>query len=303
MRSFIKSDNGCVAALTQRLTGSPDVFGKDVREPEQSVNFVTVHDGFTLNDVVSYNDKHNEANGEANRDGADDNRSWNCGVEGQTDDPAVEALRNRQVKNFFTLLLTAVGAPLILMGDEVRRTQQGNNNVYCQDNELSWFDWTLLDKHSDVRRFVRELIAGRLAWGQGRTDDDTLLDLLRRVQVQFYDVDLNPVDVGYTSHSMAMSRRSPSGSVHFFLMINAYWEPLSSRRRCSTQTRTAGGYGSTPAKRRRTTFMAGTMHPRSPELRSRWARVRSWCWLQPEKQQDGPFLLWGAQACPANANR
>ena len=128
----------------------------------------------------------------------------------------MEALRNRQVKNFFTLLLTSVGAPLILMGDEVRRTQQGNNNVYCQDNELSWFDWTLLDKHGDVRRFVKELIAGRLAWGQGRTDDDILLDLLRRVDFQFYDVDLNPADVGDTSHSLAVSRQSPSGLVQFF---------------------------------------------------------------------------------------
>ena len=227
VRRFVKSDNGCVAALAQRMTGSPDVYGQDVREPEQSVNFVTVHDGFTLNDVVSYNDKHNEANGEENRDGANDNYSWNCGVEGPTDDPAVEALRNRQVKNLFTLLLTAVGAPLILMGDEVRRTQQGNNNGYCQDNELNWFDWTLLEKHGDVRRFVKELIAGRLAWGQGRTDDDSLVDLLRRVDCQFYDVDLNPADIGETSHSLAMARHSPSGLVQFFFMINAYWEPLT----------------------------------------------------------------------------
>ena len=226
VRSFVKSDNGYVAALAQRLTGSPDVYGTDAREPEQSVNFITVHDGFTLNDVVSYNDKHNEANGEANRDGANDNYSWNCGIEGPTDDPTVEALRNRQVKNFFTLLLTAVGAPLILMGDEVRRTQQGNNNVYCQDNALSWFDWTLLDEHGDVRRFVKELIAARLTWGEGRTDDDILVDLLQRVKFEFYDVDLNPADLGYTSHALAVSRQSLSG-MHFFLMINAYWEALT----------------------------------------------------------------------------
>jgi anti-anti-sigma regulatory factor len=121
VRSFVKSDNGAVTALAKRLSGSPDIYGKDAREPEQSINFVTVHDGFTLNDLVSYNDKHNAANGEGNRDGSNDNLSWNCGVEGPTDDPAVEGLRNRQVKNFFTLLLTAVGAPLILMGDEVFR--------------------------------------------------------------------------------------------------------------------------------------------------------------------------------------
>ena len=139
----------------------------------------------------------------------------------------MESLRNRQIKNLFTLLLTSVGAPLLLMGDEVRRTQQGNNNGYCQDNELNWFDWTLLDKHGDVRRFVRELIAGRLAWGKGRTDNDILLDLLRRVDFQFFDVDLNPADVGETSHSLAVSRRSPNGLVQFFSMINAYWEPLT----------------------------------------------------------------------------
>jgi isoamylase len=229
VRSFVKSDNGYVAALAQRMTGSPDVYGQDVREPEQSVNFVTVHDGFTLNDVVSYNEKHNEANGEENRDGANDNCSWNCGVEGPTDDPAVEALRNRQVKNLLTLLLTSIGSPLILMGDEVRRTQQGNNNVYCQDNELSWFDWTLLEKHGDVRRFVRELIASRLAFGQGRSDDDILNELLKRVDFRFYDVDLNPPDLGYTSHALAGSRHSHNGLVQFFFMINAYWEPLTFR--------------------------------------------------------------------------
>jgi isoamylase len=229
VRGFVKSDNGYVAALMQRMTGSPDIYGQDVREPEQSVNFVTVHDGFTLNDVVSYNEKCNKVNGEENRDGTNDNRSWNCGVEGPTDDPAVEELRNRQVKNFFALLLTSVGAPLILMGDEVRRTQQGNNNVYCQDNELSWFDWTLVEKHGDVRRFVKELIAGRLAFGQGRTDDDILLDLLRRIDFQFYDIHLNPPDLGDTSHSLAGSRHSPSGLMQFFFMINAYWEPLTFR--------------------------------------------------------------------------
>ena len=123
---------------------------------------MTCHDGFTLNDLVSYNEKHNEANGEDNRDGANDNRSWNCGVEGPTDDPAVEKLRNRQVKNFLTVTLLSLGVPMILMGDEVRRTQRGNNNAYCQDNETSWFDWTLVEKHADVHRFVKLLIARRL---------------------------------------------------------------------------------------------------------------------------------------------
>src|SRR6202008_4137071 len=129
---------------------------------EVSVNFVTCHDGFTLNDLVSYNVKHNEANGEGNRDGENDNRGWNCGVEGPSSDPAVEALRNRQVKNFLTCTLLSLGMPMIGMGDEVRRTQQGNNNAYCQDNETSWFDWTLVAKHADVHRFVTLLSARRL---------------------------------------------------------------------------------------------------------------------------------------------
>ncbi len=226
VRGFVKSDSGYAAALTRRLTGSPDIYGNDVREPEQSINFITVHDGFTLNDLVSYNMKHNEANGEANSDGANDNLSWNCGVEGPTVDPAIEALRNRQVKNLFTLLLIAVGAPLILMGDEVRRTQQGNNNGYCQDNDLSWFDWTLLDKHADIHRFVKQVIADRLDIGQGRTADDNLMELLQRVKIEFYDINLAAPDTSSTSHSLAMKRTSPDGKVVFYVMANAYWETL-----------------------------------------------------------------------------
>lgn len=227
VRSFVKSDNGYVNALAQRLSGSPDVYGQDNREPEQSINFVTVHDGFTLNDLVSYNDKHNEANGEGNRDGANDNHSWNCGVEGPTSDPAVEELRNRQVKNFFALLLTSVGAPLIQMGDEVRRTQQGNNNAYCQDNAVSWFDWTLFDKHNDVYRFVKQLIAARLHLGSGRTDTDTLLGVLKGAQVAYHGIAFGPPDEGFTSHALAVSRESIDGTVRLYTMINAFWEPLS----------------------------------------------------------------------------
>src|SRR5690606_6540829 len=136
VRAFLKGDKNTVSALTNRLLGSPDLYEHEGREPEQSINFVTCHDGFTLNDLVSYNRKHNEANGEDNRDGHDHNLSWNCGVEGPTDDPAIERLRNRQVKNFHALTMIAVGVPMITMGDEVRRTQLGNNNAYCQDNEI-----------------------------------------------------------------------------------------------------------------------------------------------------------------------
>ena len=160
-RSFFRGEDGSVARFADRMVGSPEIYGHKQREPEQSVNFVTCHDGFTLNDLVSYNHKHNEANGEQNRDGADDNRSWNCGIEGPTDDPAVEKLRNRQVKNFLTVTMLSMGLPMILMGDEVRRTQRGNNNAYCHDDDTNWFDWTLVAKHADVHRFVTLLNARR----------------------------------------------------------------------------------------------------------------------------------------------
>jgi glycogen operon protein len=134
---------------------------KDAKQ-NKSINFITCHDGFTLNDLVSYNQKHNEANNDNNRDGADNNRSGNCGIEGATDDPAIEKLRNRQVKNFLTVTLMSLGLPMITMGDEVRRTQHGNNNAYCHDDESAWFDWSLLNKHSDVHRFVQLIIRRRL---------------------------------------------------------------------------------------------------------------------------------------------
>ncbi len=162
IRSFFRGDEDTVAALADRLEGSPQIYGHKEREAEQSVNFVTCHDGFTLNDLVSYDHKHNEANGEDNRDGVEDNKSHNWGVEGPTNDPAVENLRDRQVKNFLAVTMLSLGLPMILMGDEMRRTQYGNNNAYCQDNETSWFDWTLVEKHADVHRFVKRLCAHRL---------------------------------------------------------------------------------------------------------------------------------------------
>src|SRR5262249_15870753 len=167
IRRFCRGEAGSVARFAYSLVGSPEVYGHKHREPEQSVNFVTCHDGFTLNDLVSYNWKHNEANGEGNRDGADDNRSWNCGVEGPTNDPEVEKLRKRQVKNFLTATLLSIGMPMITMGDEVRRTQNGNNNAYCHDNETTWFDWSLVGKHADVHRFVTLLNQRRVLRDMG----------------------------------------------------------------------------------------------------------------------------------------
>jgi isoamylase len=156
VRDFWRGEPGTLGEFASRLTGSSDLYKDDGRRPYASINFVTAHDGFTLNDLVSYNDKHNEANGEGGRDGADDNRSWNCGVEGPTDDPEVLALRARQRRNLLSTLLLAQGTPMLLHGDELGRTQQGNNNVYCQDNELSWVDWSAVDE--DLVEFTAGLI-------------------------------------------------------------------------------------------------------------------------------------------------
>ena len=145
VRDFWRGEPSTLGEFASRLTGSSDLYEHSGRKPFASINFVTAHDGFTLRDLVSYNDKHNEANGEDNRDGESHNRSWNCGVEGPTDDPEVNALRLRQQRNFLATLLLSQGVPMIAHGDEIGRTQQGNNNVYCQDNELSWVDWDLDD--------------------------------------------------------------------------------------------------------------------------------------------------------------
>ena len=228
VRRFVKGDDGSVGGVATRLMGSPDLYGHEEREAEQSIQFVTCHDGFTLNDLVSYNQKHNEANGENNRDGANDNLSWNCGIEGPTDDPGVEALRNRQVKNFLALLFLSTGTPMLLMGDEVRRTQRGNNNAYCQDNEISWFDWTLLERHADVHRFVKVLNVFRQRRDiVDQASTSTLRELLRRANIDWHGVTLNQPDWSDHSHSLAFTIRSIGARFLIHGMLNAYWEPLS----------------------------------------------------------------------------
>ena len=227
VRSFMKGDNGTVSRFAARLLASPDIYGHQEREPEQSVNFITCHDGFTLNDLVSYSRKHNEANGERNRDGAPSNASWNCGFEGPTTKPAVEELRNRQVKNFLAVTLLALGTPMILMGDEARRTQLGNNNAYCQDNEIGWFDWDLLERHGDIHRFTRQLIAGRLMHYDTAADEPTLNQLLGKARLEWHGVRLGLPDWGHESHSIALTARSMATRVVFHFMVNAYWKPLT----------------------------------------------------------------------------
>jgi glycogen operon protein len=227
VRSFFRGEKDSVGHFADRLLGSPAIYGHEEREAEQSVNFVTCHDGFTLNDLVSYDHKHNEANGEDNRDGANDNRSWNCGIEGPTDDPDVEKLRNQQVKNFLTVTMLAVGMPMLLMGDEVRRTQDGNNNAYCQDNETSWFDWTLLAKHADVHRFVTLLNARRsLRDPEPERRRVSLNQLLRGVNLAWHGVKLNQPDWGESSHSIAFTVEIRQEKLLFHVILNAYWQPL-----------------------------------------------------------------------------
>ena len=158
MRSFWRGDEGFIGEVAYRLTGSPDLYQHDGRRPYASVNFITSHDGYTLNDLVSYNDKHNDANGDENRDGDNHNRSWNCGVEGPTDDPSINSLRRRQQRNFLTMLFLSQGVPMLLGGDEFGRTQEGNNNAYCQDNEISWLNWRRDEKQNRLLEFTRKLI-------------------------------------------------------------------------------------------------------------------------------------------------
>ena len=228
VRSFLKGDAGMARTVAARLLASPDIYGHHARGPEQSINFVTAHDGFTLNDLVSYNFKQNDANGEGNRDGTDDNRSWNCGVEGPTGDPAIEALRNRQVKNFLALTLLSLGTPMLLMGDEVRRSQQGNNNAYCQDNELSWFDWSLVDKHADILRFVMQLNGLRHRNFDVAFDmESTVAELLHHAQIRWHGTQLAQPDWGHDSRTISLTTRSMvfGRSMHVFL--NAFWEPLA----------------------------------------------------------------------------
>ncbi len=224
VRSFMRGEHGHVEKLAVRFLASPDIYAHKGREAEQSINFVTCHDGFTLNDLVSYDEKHNLANDEQNRDGTDDNRSWNCGVEGPTDDPEIEQLRNQQIRNFHTTNLLSLGVPMVLMGDEARRTQLGNNNAYCHDSELSWFDWSLLEQNAGLHRFVKKLIGFRKSVAL-ETPEMSLADLLKAVPVHWHGIKLNEPDVARHSRSLAFTVEGFLYWWHF--MFNAYVEPLT----------------------------------------------------------------------------
>jgi glycogen operon protein len=229
VRRFVSGDSGLLGAVASRLAGSADLYQSRGQLPVNSINFVTCHDGFTLSDLVSYNGKHNEANGEGNGDGIDDNLSWNCGAEGWSNDPAVESLRNRQVRNFAAILLLSRGVPMFVAGDEVRRTQSGNNNAYCQDNETSWFDWTLVERNRDLFRFWKRMIEFRkrhpaLRRGQfftGARNERGLTD------VAWHGTKLNSPgwdDPDGRALGVTLAGFSGDGDLH--AMFNMYWDSL-----------------------------------------------------------------------------
>ena len=232
VRRFVRGDAGLTGQLAMRLAGSADLFQYSGRSPAHSINFVTCHDGFTLADLVAYNRKHNFANGENNRDGLDENLSWNCGVEGPTDDPNILALRARQARNFLILLLLAQGTPMVLGGDELGRSQQGNNNAYCQDNAISWVDWGLLDRHRDLFRFARTLIAFRRCHAVLRHHEFLTgkpRGASQRPDVMWHGVHLGEPDWGPHSRSLAMhltGENAPEPDCDVYLAANAWDEDL-----------------------------------------------------------------------------
>lgn len=227
-RCFVKGDPGMTARLAARIQGSPDLYPQQNREPNRSINFVTCHDGFTLNDLVTYNEKRNTANGEQNRDGANANFSWNCGIEGPTSANAIEDLRRRQIKNLLTILFVSQGTPMILMGDEVCRTQGGNNNVYCQDNETSWFNWQDLETHQDILRFTRGLIEFTGTCSIFREEHFWNLPYQGQSSIiTWHGVALDAPDWSYNSHSLAFELNCSKCGVHLYVILNAYWKPLT----------------------------------------------------------------------------
>lgn len=222
VRQFVRGDANMVGKLAARVLGSPDIYKDPDREPNRSINFITCHDGFTLRDLVSYNQKHNEANRENNRDGADENYSWNCGVEGPTNDSNINRLRLQQSKNFLTILLTSQGTPMLLMGDEVGHSQQGNNNAYCQDNELSWFDWRRVTEEAELLRFTQGLI--HFVQSLKIFQQERLLAVTHpnlNPHIIWHGTELFKPDWRPESRSLAFSLHHPTENEHLHLIFNA----------------------------------------------------------------------------------
>ncbi|ERN42847.1 glycogen debranching enzyme GlgX [Rubidibacter lacunae KORDI 51-2] len=230
IRRFVKGDPGLVGEVASRLAGSADLYQWRGHSPVNSVNFIVAHDGFTLYDLVAYNNKHNEANGEGNNDGINENLSWNCGAEGPTDDRWIEDLRRRQLKNFATILLVSQGTPMLVMGDEVGRTQNGNNNAYCQDNELSWFDWKQVEENQDLLRFwqiamgrrrhFKELVRSR--YFTGAVNNRGVAD------ITWHGTELGqPGWDDPQSRSLAFTLGGFGDDPDVHVMLNMYWDSLS----------------------------------------------------------------------------
>jgi isoamylase len=244
VRKFWRADESQVAELAYRLSGSSDLYKLNGRQPSASINFITAHDGFTLNDLVSYDEKHNEANGEDNNDGESHNNSWNCGVEGPTDDPGINALREQQKRNFMATLLLSQGVPMITSGDEYGRTQFGNNNVYCQDNEISWFNWEWEDKHKAFFEFTRKLIEIRKSspifqrrrFFQGRNIHGEDVKDIRWIGPDGKDMTADEWDtsfvrsLGMMLNGQVMDEVDEQGNVIkdgvYLILVNAYWEAV-----------------------------------------------------------------------------
>jgi isoamylase len=221
LRRFVRGDRGMVAALATRLAGSSDLYQGDGRAPFHSINFVTSHDGLTLWDLVSHNRKHNRANGEDNRDGTDENFSWNCGVEGDTTNSGVLRLRRRQAKNLAVLLLLAQGVPMILSGDEFLRTQQGNNNAYCHDTELAWLNWEMRQENADMFRFFKGLIALRRRFAEFRRRSFSGENPDGRPWFTWHGVRREMPDWSQDSHVLGMHVLGDARGGDFYLLANA----------------------------------------------------------------------------------
>ena len=228
VRKFVKGDKGIVKKLAARILGSPDIYPDPDREPYRSINFITCHDGFTMNDLVSYENKRNEANQEQNKDGSDFNDSWNCGVEGANENPEIDALHIKQIKNFFTILFISQGTPMISMGDEIRRTQLGNNNAYCQDNEISWMDWNKLVPNSDLHHFVKNLISFIKNKEFFKLEKIlTTKEVVSGPHLIWHGTKPYQPDWNSYSRSLAFSLNFPEHNEFLYVIMNAYWKGLS----------------------------------------------------------------------------
>jgi glycogen operon protein len=236
LRSFLKGDGGMAGAAITRITGSTDLYHPENRGSSASVNFITCHDGFTMYDLYSYNQKHNEKNGWNNTDGDNNGRSWNCGCEGETKDPLINALRLRLIKNAFATLLCSRGAAMFLAGDEFCNTQFGNNNAYCQDNEISWLDWTRLEQYKEVHDFVRFMIAFRKAHPVLRKK--TKLPVCQLPPVSIHNGFPYNAVTEYNTHMIGIqfagrNEEDTKDDIIFYCM-NSYWEPLTLQLPCLT---------------------------------------------------------------------